>query len=66
MNSVSNDRHAKLLITFGVFLFLLNFPMLDIVDRAELWFGVPALYFYFFFIWALLIVLIARIMRKKK
>lgn len=66
MNSAANDRHAKLLITFGLFLLLLNFPMLGIVDKAELWFGVPALYFYFFFIWALLIVLIVRIMRKKK
>lgn len=63
---MADDRHAKLLITFGLFLFLLNFPMLAIVDRAELWFGVPALYFYFFFVWALLIVVIASIVRKKK
>ena len=63
---MADDRQSKLFITFGLFLVLLNFPMLTIVDKAELWLGVPVLYLYFFLTWAVLILIIARIMRKKK
>ena len=63
---MADDRQSKLFITFGMFLVLLNFPMLAIVDKSELQFGVPVLYLYFFLMWAAMILIIALIMRKKK
>lgn len=63
---MADDRQSKLFITFGIFLVLLNFPMLAIVDKPELWRGVPVLYWYFFLLWAAMILIIALIMRKKK
>jgi predicted tellurium resistance membrane protein TerC len=63
---MADDRRSKLLIVFGLFVLLFNFPVLAIVDRAELWFGLPALYFYLFFVWSVLIVTVGLIVRKRK
>jgi hypothetical protein len=63
---MSDDKSAKLLLTFFLFLFLLNYPLLTIVDKTVLWFGVPALYFYLFLVWAILIIVIASIVRQQK
>ena len=63
---MADDRRGKLLITFGLFVLLFNFPVLAIVDKAELWFGLPALYFYLFFVWSVLIVTVGLVVRKRK
>ncbi len=62
---MSDERNSKLLITFAVFLALFNYPLLDIVDQRELWFGFPVLYFYMFIVWGLMIFVVARIVRQK-
>lgn len=41
-----------------VFLVLLNYPILNAANKPELIWGIPALALYFFFAWALLIVLL--------
>lgn len=66
MVSMADDRSSKLLIVFVVFLVLLNFPVLSIFDRADHYFGQPALFFYLFFIWLSLIVVVGLIVRNKK
>ncbi|MBL7809135.1 MAG: hypothetical protein JNN28_15045 [Saprospiraceae bacterium] len=63
---MADDKSAKLLLTFFVFLLLLNYPLLTIMDKTELWFGFPALYFYMFLVWGIMIFVIARIMRQRK
>jgi hypothetical protein len=52
-------RRSKLVITFVLFLLLLNYPILSIVDSQKLVWGFPQLYFYLFFVWLTLIVVIA-------
>lgn len=63
---MADDRSSQLIILFLVFVVLLNSPILQIFDRKELWFGMPALYFYLFFIWLVLIVVVGLIVRKKR
>jgi len=63
---MADDRSSQLIILFLVFVVLLNAPILQIFDRKELWFGMPALYFYLFFIWLVLIVVVGLIVRKKR
>ena len=63
---MADDRKSKLLTTFVVFLMLLNFPLIRLVDRSELWFGFPALYMYFFLVWGGMIGLVAYIVRRKR
>jgi len=59
LNAMSNERNSKLLITFAVFFLLFNFPILGIVDRQRVWFGLPATYLYLFLVWLLLIIVVA-------
>jgi hypothetical protein len=63
---MADDRSSQLIILVLVFVVLLNYPVLQIFDRKELWFGMPALYFYFFFVWLTLIVVVGLVVRKKK
>jgi hypothetical protein len=63
---MAKDRHTKLIIVFVSLLLLLNKPILDIADKKEMWFGVPALYFYFFFVWLLAIVAVGLVVKNKQ
>lgn len=49
------------LFMFGWLLF--NYPLLALFERAGEWFGLPAVYAYLFAAWALLILLMAAIVR---
>lgn len=62
---MTDDRSSKLLLVFFVFAFLLNFPLLEIVDHQPAWHGFPGLYFYLFLVWLVLIVAVGLIFRKK-
>lgn len=63
---MADDRSNKLIFLFILFLIMLNYPILSIFDRREIWFGIPALYFYLFFLWMAAIISIAFIVRNKK
>jgi hypothetical protein len=64
---MADQRGGKLVITFVLFLFLLNFPILSIVDKRELIAGFPKLYFYLFFIWfSLIIAIVFIVLRQHK
>lgn len=63
---MADERSGKLLITFVVFLMLFNYPLLSIVDQKTLWWGFPALYFYMFLVWGIMIVVISQIVRQRK
>jgi hypothetical protein len=59
---MTQDRSSRLIIVFVAFVVLLNYPVLSIFDRPVS----PALYFYLFFIWLLLIVVVGLVVRNKK
>lgn len=63
---MSDERRSKLLITFIAFLLLFNYPLLSIIDQKTLWFGFPALYFYMFLVWGVMILVVAQIVRQHK
>lgn len=63
---MTHDRSSRLIIVFIVFLVLLNFPVLSIFDQPVDQTKTPALYFYLFFIWLVLIVVVGLIVRNKK
>ena len=54
----------SIIILFVVSALLLNYPFLDLFDRAWLPFGIPLLYLYLYLVWlvmiALLIVIVER------
>jgi hypothetical protein len=55
---------AKARRLVGLFLLgavLFNYPILSLVNRDGLLFGIPILYLYLFGVWAALILLIARV-----
>ncbi len=55
---------AKARRLVGIFLLgavLFNYPILSLVNRDSLLFGIPVLYLYLFGVWAVLILLIARV-----
>jgi hypothetical protein len=62
---MANDRTSKLLIIFITFVLLLNYPLLSIFDKEATWLGLPVLYFYLFFIWLLLIVVVALVVKNR-
>ena len=45
---------------------LLNYPILSLFNRPTLFFGIPALYFYMFAAWAVLIALIYLVTRSRR
>lgn len=63
---MADDRKTKLAVVFILFLLLLNYPLLRIFDKQQLWMGMPVLYFYLFFVWLILIVAVGLIVRKKQ
>jgi len=63
---MADDRSSKLIIVFIVFFMLLNYPLLSIVDRSDLWYGMPVQFFYMFFIWLALIVVVGLVVRNRK
>ena len=50
------------LAIFGVLAF--NYPLLSLFDRPALVWGIPLLYLYLFSVWALLLLLLYRVMRR--
>ena len=66
MYKMADDRNSRLIIIFvGMFL-LLNYPVLQIFDKKELWFGLPALYFYLFFLWLVVIIAVGLVVKNKQ
>jgi len=63
---MADDRRSKLVMVFVIFLVLLNFPVLDIFDQPAFQAKTPALFFYLFFVWLMLIVVVGLIVRNKK
>ncbi len=63
---MADDRPGKLSLLFFFFLVLLNYPIMRIADRQELFMGVPKQYFFFFAVWSALIFLTARVVRRRK
>ncbi|MEI6412287.1 MAG: hypothetical protein WCR52_23050, partial [Bacteroidota bacterium] len=66
ISNMADDRSSQLIIVFIVFFLLLNYPLLSIVDRSDLWFGMPVQFFYMFFIWLALIVVVGLVVRNRK
>lgn len=58
-----NERLIALLIAGAL---ALSFPLLSLFIRFRLVFGIPLLYFYLFFVWALIIVSSFLIMKNKR
>ena len=63
---MSNNKLPKLIGLFLLGLVLFNFPIINLFGKDQFIFGIPALYAYFFFIWLVLIIFIARIVRTKE
>ncbi|NBC07960.1 MAG: hypothetical protein GVY26_12275 [Bacteroidetes bacterium] len=59
----SNDRSLKLIATFLLALTLFNFPLISLFSQEGLVLGLPALYWYIFLAWALVIGLTAWLTR---
>ena len=62
---MSDNREGNLVFIFVTAVVLLNFPILHLVDDSERWLGFPALYFYLFFVWLMLIFAIGLIVSQK-
>lgn len=58
LSIMGNDRNSKLVGIFLLFALLLNFPIIGIFSDNGVFVGIPSLYFYLFFAWAVLIVLL--------
>ena len=56
-------RTARLVATAVLALLLFNFPFLAVFDSATLVGGVPLLWAYLFVVWALVIALVAWVVR---
>ena len=56
----------RLLVLFAFGCLALNYPLLALFSKISLWYGIPVLYLYLFFFWALYILLIAIVTERKK
>jgi predicted permease len=56
----------RLLVLFAFGCLAINYPLLALFSKKSLWFGIPALYLYLFFLWFLFILLIAIVTERKK
>ena len=56
----------RLLVLFAFGCLALNYPLLALFSKISLWYGIPVLYLYLFFVWALYILLIAIVTERKK
>jgi hypothetical protein len=53
----------------GLFLLgflLFNYPILSLINLEAFWLGIPVLYFYMFFVWAVIIAMIGIITKFDK
>jgi hypothetical protein len=55
-----------IIILFVVSVLALNYPFLDLFDRAWLPFGIPLLYLYIYLIWFVIIVLLIAIVERSQ
>ena len=63
---VSERQRAERLVAVAlVGLLAVNYPLLDLFNRAVLLFGVPLLYVYLFLAWGLLIGAVAVVLERK-
>jgi len=62
----SASKTARLLCLFALGCLLFNYPLLALFNVPTSVFGVPLLYFYLFCAWALVIVLLARVIDRKE
>jgi uncharacterized membrane protein (DUF485 family) len=63
----AEKRRRERLVVVAIFGFLaLNFPMLSVFDRQQLWFGIPVFYWYLFGIWFGFLIAVALIMERRK
>jgi hypothetical protein len=60
--SESKGQRLAALFILGCLMF--NYPVLALFNRAETAFGIPLLYAYIFLAWAVLITLMALVVRK--
>ena len=58
-------KGPRLVALFLLGVLLLNFPFLQLVDRAVSFLGVPLLHAYVFAVWALLIGLMALVLERR-
>ncbi len=56
---------GKLFFTSLVFLVLLNYPLIQIVNKPVLLGGIPLLYLYIFIVWILMILALYRLFKNK-
>lgn len=61
--SGKRKSQALILLFIGLFL-LLNFPLLGIANRPQLFLGIPLVYAYIFGVWAISILLMYRVIKK--
>jgi hypothetical protein len=57
-------KNQKLLSLCLLFFILFNFPILSLVNKSTLIFGIPMLYLYLYAIWLCFIVLVALLVSK--
>lgn len=63
---ISQRRGQQLLFVAGLFALLLNYPLLAAFDRNGRVAGVPVLYLYILLAWLALILLTARLVRRRR
>jgi len=61
-----NQKHQRLVVSFLLGCLLFNYPLLALFNKSGAVFGVPILYAYLFIAWALLIGLLAIILRASR
>jgi hypothetical protein len=62
----STTRGQRLAALFLLGALLFNYPLLAVFNRAAYVFGIPVLYAYIFFSWALLIGLLALVVERSR
>jgi len=62
---MSEGKTSKVIGIFLLGFVLLNFPIINLFTKDQFIFGIPSLYIYFFMVWVILIIFIARTTRKK-
>ena len=61
-----SSKGQRLVALFVLGLLLLNYPLINLFSGSAQVFGVPLLYAYVFAVWALLIVLVALVVEKRR
>ena len=62
----SEIKSQRLVALFLLGALLFNYPLLAVFNRAAEVFGIPVLYAYIFFSWALLILLLALVVERSR